>query len=83
MVQVSDAEAAKIVSEKMNEAFHSIGDALVAVRERCSAEEADVFGSKCGDLFYEITFKVLEPLYAQHPALRPDNWDDRPPVGPE
>jgi hypothetical protein len=37
---------------------------------------------KVGDLFYNIIFKVMEPLYIQHPNLRSENWDDRPPLDP-
>jgi hypothetical protein len=67
----------------MNDVFHRLGASLFVVRERCSKEGAEAYQSRVGDLFYNVIFKVLEPLYVDHPHLRPEDWDDRSPMDPD
>ena len=41
-----------------------------------------VYSEQVGDLLYTIIFKLLEPIYFQHPDLRPEDWDNKPPMDP-
>lgn len=82
MVAIADEEAARAVCAALQEAFNSIGRSLQIARSVCSETESNAYSAHVGDLFYTITFKLLEPLYFQHPKLRPDGWDGRPPMDP-
>lgn len=82
-MKITDEQAAADVSAAMNDVFHRLGASLLVVRERCSIEEAEAYQSRIGDLFYNVIFKVLEPLYVDHPHLRPEDWDDRSPMDPD
>jgi hypothetical protein len=83
MVTVANKEAAKEISAALQEAFNSIGRSLHIAKAACTEPELKAYSDHVSDLFYVITFKLLEPLYHQHPDLRPDGWDDQPPMDPE
>ena len=83
MISISDKDTAERAGLELRTAFDACGRALIAVREGASADEAQQFQEKIGDIFYILIFKLMEPLYYAHPELRPEDWDDRPPMDPE
>ena len=82
-MKITDEQAATEVSEAMQEVFERLGRSLLYVNERCDEDEARAYRERVGDLFYNLIFKVLEPLYVDHPQLRPKDWDDRAPMDPD
>ncbi len=74
---IEDIEVAKQVSHALIQAFDVLGNSIVIVNERCSREEAEAYREKVGNIFYDIVFKMLEPLSDKHPELKPLDWDDR------
>jgi len=50
---------------------------MLQVNQTCSEAEATVYRQKIGDIFYILVFGLLEPLYQEHPQLKPSDWDDR------
>ncbi len=83
MIVINDKDRAKEISAALTEAFDSIGRSLVLARAACDESQLKDYTQHVGDLFYTITFKLLEPIYRQHPELRPDDWDDKPPMDPD
>ena len=83
MIVINDKDRAKEISAALTEAFDSIGRSLVLARAACDESQLKDYNQHVGDLFYTITFKLLEPIYQQHPELRPDDWDDKPPMDPD
>ena len=71
---IKDADVAGSVSEVLTKTFNVLGESIIDVNKRCSEEEAAAYRDKIGDIFYIITFKLLEPLYEQHPHLKPADW---------
>jgi hypothetical protein len=82
MVSIADEEAARAICTALEEAFNNIGRSLQIAKSVCPESESKAFSDHVGDLFYTITFKLLEPIYFQHPELRPAGWDDKPPMDP-
>ena len=72
--KISDSEAAKIIAEKLTASFELLGETILLVNRTCSADDAQAYRQRVGDAFYTITFKLLEPIYAQHPMLKPTDW---------
>jgi len=83
MVTIANEEAAREISAALQEAFNSIGRSLQVARTACTESEFKVYSDHVSDLFYILTFKLLEPLYYQHPEPRPDGWDEKLPMDPE
>jgi hypothetical protein len=73
---IKDADVAADVDRALRNSFDILGDSLRRVMHSCSEEEATVYKQKVGDIFYIITFGLMEPLYEEHPQLKPENWDD-------
>ena len=82
MIQIKDEQAAKEINSALTEAFDSIGRTLRIARDSCGEAESKAYIEQAGDLMYAIIFKLLEPLYFQHPAIRPEGWDNRPAMDP-
>jgi len=82
MIQIKDEQAAKEITSALTEAFNSIGQTLQVARNSCGEAESQAYLEQAGDLMYAIVFKLLEPIYFQYPAIRPKDWDDRPPMDP-
>jgi hypothetical protein len=71
---IKNAEVAASISELLTKTFNALGESIIDVNDRCSPEEAQAYRQKVGDIFYIITFGVLEPLYKEHPELKPPDW---------
>ena len=76
MILITDLNAAKKISTLMLDTFNKLDESIAAVRENCSAEEAAAYQKAIGRVVGPIVLDVLEPLYEQHPVLKPHNWDD-------
>jgi hypothetical protein len=79
---IKDPDVAADVGRTLRNAFDILGESLRRVKQTCSEEEAAVYQQKVGDIFYIIVFDLLEPLYEEHPQLKPADWDDREGVSP-
>lgn len=73
---ISDASTAKQVSDLMLDIFRRVDESLWAVKQACPPDEAAAYQKATGRIVSPIVMQVLEPLYRQHPALKPSNWDD-------
>ena len=73
---IGDASTAKRVSELMYDFQLKIQESLEAVKRACPPEEYATYKEAIGKVASRIVFDVLEPLYDQHPNLKPPEWDD-------
>jgi hypothetical protein len=69
---ISDAAAAKQVSELMLDISSRLNQSVLDVRDTASAEEFAVYRRAVGRIMGEILLEVLNPLYARHPQLKPE-----------
>lgn len=73
---ISDNNTAKQVSDLMLKVFGELEGSLDAVKGASSPEEYTQYRKAVGKIACRIVFDVLEPLYDQHPELKPPKWDD-------
>ena len=72
---ISNLEAAKLISDSMLEICGKIEQSLDDVREISSPEDFAIYHKAVGKVVGPIIFEVLEPLYKEHPELKPPDWD--------
>lgn len=65
---IRDARVAKEVSDLMIELSGRLDG---SVREQCSPEEFAAYRRAVGRIMGEMLLGVLNPLYAEHPSLKP------------
>jgi hypothetical protein len=73
---IKHPDVAADVDRALRNAFDTLGDSLRRVKQSCSEEEAAIYSQKIGDIFYILVFHLLEPLYEEHPQLKPESWDE-------
>jgi len=65
----------KLVATKISELMLDIGKRLDAsilvVMENCSPQEFNAYRTIVGHLMADILLEILNPLYVQHPSLKP------------
>ena len=65
----------EVIAKQISELMLEIGDRLdrsvAVVHENCSLEEFSVYRRIVGTLMDEILLSVLNPLYGEHPSLKP------------
>ena len=78
-----DKTAAAEMSKELREAFACLDRSAAIMRKHATEEESKAYLQKVGGVLYGIIFKLMEPLYFEHPDLRPEGWDDLPPMDPD
>ena len=73
---VSDAAIARQINDLMLDLFHRVEESVCEVKEQCPAHESEAYIKATAPVVGAIVMDVLEPLYRQHPELKPHNWDD-------
>jgi hypothetical protein len=72
---IKNAEIAAEVSRVLQNTFNVLGESMRQVSNACSEDETAIYRKKIGDIFYIIVFGLLEPLYEDHPQLKPSDWE--------
>ena len=72
---ISDPTTAKYVGGLMLLCLQEMRDSIDTVKKTSSPEEALKYTKAVGLVAFRIVYDVLEPLYAQHPELKPPKWD--------
>jgi hypothetical protein len=68
---IKDPLIAQQVSDLMIEFQGRLNDSIIAVQEQCSLEEFKVYRLAAAKIMAEMLLEVMNPLYAQHPSLKP------------
>jgi hypothetical protein len=66
---------AQEVSNLMIEFQGRLNDSLIVVQEQCSLEGFKVYRLAVAKIMAEMLLEVMNPLYAQHPAIKPPELD--------
>lgn len=64
------------VNQSLQSVYRLLENSIRHVNEHCSATESEDYRQRIGKLFYFMIFDLWEPLYKQHPSLKPDDWKD-------
>ena len=65
-------EAAIKVNEMLLECYFKLHDTIDIVRESSDAEERSAYCQGIGKVLGYLLLDVLDPIYAEHPELRPE-----------
>jgi hypothetical protein len=68
---IRDARIAKEISDLMIEFSGRLDGSIATVRDQCSPEEFAAYRCAVGRIMGEMLLEVLNPLYAEHPLLKP------------
>jgi hypothetical protein len=68
---IKDNSIAAGVSKLMLEFSDGLDQSVAAVREACSDEEFVAYRSAISRILAEVLLEVLNPLYKEHPNLKP------------
>jgi len=72
---IRDAAVAQQISEMMIEISGRLDRSITTVKDRCSSEEFETYRRAVGRIMGEMLLQVLNPLYAEHPSLKPPQMD--------
>jgi hypothetical protein len=72
---ISDPKTAGQVSKMMLEISSHIDESIALVRANCQEQEFQEYRRAAGRILGEILLEVLNPLYKQHDALKPPEFD--------
>ena len=68
---LKDSLIAQQVSDLMIEFGERLNDSIIAVQEQCSPEEFKAYRLAVAKIMAEMLLEVMNPLYAQHPSIKP------------
>jgi len=68
---VQDELVATKISELMLDIGKRLDASILMVMENCSPQEFNSYRAIVGQLMGEILLEILNPLYSQHPSLKP------------
>jgi hypothetical protein len=68
---IRDARVAKEISDLMIELSGRLDGSIATVRDQCSPEEFAAYRRAVGRIMGQMLLEVLNPLYAEHPSLKP------------
>lgn len=72
---ISDPNTAKYVGELMLQFLLEMEKSLDVVKRSSVPDEYSKYVNAVGTISFRVVYDVLEPLYAQHPELKPPSWD--------
>jgi hypothetical protein len=72
---ITDKETAKAVADLLTEAFFKVDEAVGKAKKTCSEDEYKFVLKITGPIAGSI-LSAVEPIYEQHPELKPAGWDD-------
>jgi len=72
---IADPTAAKHVSDAMAEIFRVLDESYQQVEITGSPQDIAAYKRVIGHILSPVFVEVLNPLYRQHPALKPSDWD--------
>jgi hypothetical protein len=71
---IKETAVARQISEVLLEISGQLDRSIITVKERCPAEEFHTYRRAVGRILGEI-LDVLNPLYEEHPSLKPPQMD--------
>ena len=72
---ITNADTAQQVSQLMLDISEQLNQSIFLVQDRVTAEELALYRRAVGRIMGEILLEVLNPLYQEHPELKPDPLD--------
>ncbi len=76
--QLPNDEIAKKISDTCLHAFGELEDSVRLVQLEANSQTAQSYRQAIGSVLGTLVLDVLAPLYAAHPQVKPDSWQDLP-----
>ncbi len=74
---IENDDAAKRMTLAANQACLLLDESAALARRHGTAAQAEDYCIRVGTIIYEITARLLDPIYQMHPQLKPPGWDDQ------
>lgn len=72
---IKNHEVASAIMSLMLDYSAEIDHSIREVQERCSDEEFKAYRRAAGKVMGEVFLAVMQPLYREHPDLKPEGLD--------
>ena len=72
---IKDPSIARQVSDLMIEFSQRLDESILIVQEHCSPDEFKVYRLAVAKVLGEALLEVMDPLYAEHPDLKPAGFE--------
>jgi hypothetical protein len=72
---ITNRDTAKYISDLMLDISERLDDSVAKVNKTCSPEEDSNYRRAVGKIMGRILLEVLNPLYAEHPSLKPEGME--------
>lgn len=72
---IQDTIVARRISDLMIEFSGRLDKSILMVKEHCPSEEFETYRRAVGHILGEMLLEVMNPLYAEHPSLKPRGLD--------
>ena len=72
---IKNRDVACQISDLMIEFSKKIDNSVRLVQEQCSVEEFRQYRLAAGRVLGEILLEIMNPLYGEHPGLKPEGLD--------
>jgi hypothetical protein len=73
---IKKEEIAAEVDQTLRNIYRILEKSTRYVNDNCPEAEAQTYRHAIGKIFYTLIFDLWEPLYQEHPGLKPADWDD-------
>jgi hypothetical protein len=74
-IMITDAAVAEQISDLMLEFSARLDRSIIAVQKTWPPEEFRTYRVAVGKIMGEMLLEVMNPLYAQHPSIKPPGLD--------
>ncbi|ECF7309230.1 hypothetical protein C0726_14575 [Salmonella enterica] len=68
---VNDKDTAISISDLMLRFGKELDESVAVVQSRCDEDEFNVYREAVGFIMGEMLIKIMNPLYAKHPEIKP------------
>lgn len=68
---VNDKDTAISISDLMLRFGKELDESVAVVQSRCDEDEFNVYREAVGFIMGEMLIKIMNPLYEQHPEIKP------------
>ena len=72
---INEKRTAKHISEVLLKCGADLNESILYVQENCSDEEFKAYRDAASKIMAEILFEGLNPVFQQHPDLKPEGLD--------
>lgn len=74
-IMLTNPDIAKQISELMLDISGRLDESVAIVNKSCSSAEDSVYRRAVGRILAKILIEILNPLYKEHPALKPPGME--------